>query len=84
MILLVSPDSEVAMVRTSGLSIVMLLKELEYLDDAASRETLLSEMSASEQERREAKSRSEDLRIRALLIRAQMREFQQLFNSLGG
>ncbi len=70
------------MERTIGLSIVKLMKELEYLDDAASRETLLSEMSASEHEREEARSRSKDLRIQALLIREQMREFKHLFFSV--
>ena len=80
-ILFADPALEVTMNRTAGLSIVTLLRELEYLDDAASRETLLASLSASEQERHQARRRSEDLKVRALLIREQMREFQHLFRS---
>ncbi len=69
------------MTRMNGLSILTLRQELEHLDDAISREALLSQLSLSPSDRREARRRCVDLRIQAMLIREQLKEFLGLFDS---
>ncbi len=72
------------MIRMKGLSILTLRQELEHLDDAISREALLSQLSLSASDRHEARRRCVDLRIQAMLIREQLKEFHGLFDFLNG